>query len=161
MPPHPPVPVAEIEAAKHASTAQLLFRVARLVNERSLARLRAATGQDIRAVHTNLFPHIDLEGTRLTELARRTGVSKQAVGQLVDELERMGAVERVPDPADRRAKLIRFATGPDGEHGILAGLRVLVEVERELEAEIGAARWAGLRAALVALLPHLEYDNKI
>jgi hypothetical protein len=159
VPPTPAIPVDAIEAAKHASTAQLLFRVARLVNDRGLARLRAATGHDIRAAHTNLFPHVDLEGTRLTVLARRVGVSKQAVGQLVDELARMGVMERVPDPKDGRAKLIRFAQTADGEHGILAGLRVLGEVEGELEAHIGAPAWASLRFALVKLLPALESDS--
>lgn len=153
------VPVAAIEAAKHASTAQLLFRVSRLVNDRGLARLRAATGHDIRPVHTNLFPHIDLHGTRITVIARRVGVSKQAVGQLVDEMEKMGVIERVPDPRDGRAKLVRFAQTDDGEHGILAGLRVLGQVEAELEAEIGTARWAALREALVHLLPVLEPDS--
>ncbi len=148
--------VAEIEAAKHASTAQLLFRCARLVNDRGLARLREATGHDIRAAHTNLFPYIDLEGTRLTVLARRVGISKQAVGQLVDELTTMGVVERVPDPADGRAKLIRFRATEDGEHGILAGLRLLGEVEADLAVQLGPARWAGLRDALVHLLPILE-----
>ena len=156
MPSSPAIPVDTIEAAKQASTAQLLFRVSRLVNDRSLARLRAATGHEIRAAHTNLFPHLDLDGTRLTVLAARVGVSKQAVGQLVDELEHMGALERVPDPKDGRAKLIRFAQPPDGEHGILAGLRILGEVESELETHVGAETWRGLRSALLALLPILE-----
>lgn len=156
MPRTPEIPVDAIEQAKHASTAQLLFRVARLVNDRGLARLREATGHDIRPAHTNLFPHIDLAGTRQTIIARRVGVSKQAVGQLVDELTGMGLLERIPDPLDGRAKLIRFAEGPDGEHGILAGLRVLREVELELEGQIGTEAWAGLRSGLVQLLPHLE-----
>ena len=55
-----------IAAAKSASTAQLLFKCARLVNELALERLRLATGQALRPAHTALFPLIDLEGTRLT-----------------------------------------------------------------------------------------------
>ena len=70
----------------------------------------------IRPAHTALFPHIDLSGTRQTALARRMGVSKQAVGQLVSELEQMGALERVPDPSDGRARLVRFAAGEAGPH---------------------------------------------
>jgi DNA-binding MarR family transcriptional regulator len=147
---------AAIEAAKAQSTAQLLFRCARLLNEQSLALLRARTGQDVRPAHATLFPHIDLEGTRLTELARRVGVSKQAVGQLVDDLERMGAVERIPDPADGRARLVRFARGPDGEHAILAGLRVLGEVEARLAAELGEEGFEALHAQLARMLPLLE-----
>ena len=141
---------ANIEAAKRGSTAQLLFRCARVVNELALDRVRDSTGMALRPAHTALFPHLDLDGTRLTELARRVGVSKQAVGQLVDELVDMGALERVPDPGDGRARLIRFADR-DGEHGIIHGLRVLAGLERELAAAIGQGRWAALHDGLAAL----------
>ena len=67
-----------------------LFKAARLINEDAIARVRERTGEPVRVAHTALLPHVDLEGTRLTELARRMGVTKQAVGQLVDELEQMG-----------------------------------------------------------------------
>ena len=137
-----------LEAAKQASTFQLLFRCARLVNELSLSRVRERYNEpDLRAAHTALFPHLDLEGVRLTELARRVGVSKQAVGQLVDDLERMGALERVPDPSDGRAKLIRFKGG-----WMLKGIDVLMELEQELIASAGASEIAGLREGLIAVL---------
>ena len=156
MPPaaEPTPPSAEpIASAKAKSTAQLLFRCARLVNVLALARVRDRTGMAIRPAHTALFPHIDLSGTRQTALASRMGVSKQAVGQLVSELEQMGALERVPDPSDGRARLVRFAAGEAGPHPILAGLAVLGEVEAELAAELGDARWEALHDALTALLP--------
>lgn len=138
----------DLAAAKRASVGQLLFRCARRVNERAIERVREATGQPVRTAHTLLFPHIDLAGTRQTELARRLGVTKQAVGVLVDELVAMGALERVPDPADGRARLVRFA---GGEGALLHGLGVLAGVERELAEEIGPERWAALHDALVAL----------
>ncbi|MBX3248928.1 MAG: MarR family transcriptional regulator [Myxococcales bacterium] len=145
---------ATLEHAKRASTAQLLFRCARLLNEHALATAPApAHGPRPRAAHTSLFPHIDLEGTRLTELARRVGVSKQAVGQLVDELEAMGVVERTPDPADGRAKLVRFTTR--GRQGLLDGLRHLGAIEAQLAEAIGPARMSALHDALAALDEHL------
>jgi len=145
----------EFEAAKQASTFQLLFRCARLVNELSLARVRERYGvPGLRAAHTALFPHLDMEGVRLTELARRVGVSKQAVGQLVDDLERMGALHRVPDPSDGRAKLIQFKG-----RWLLDGIGVLMEVERELVEEAGAAEIAGLRAGLIAVLAAVEGET--
>ena len=146
----------EIEDAKGRSTAQLLFRCARLVNVLGLARVRAHTGLEIRPAHTALFPHIDLAGTRQTELARRMGISKQAVGQLVAELEHMGALQRVPDPTDGRARLVRFATAEGGQHPILAGLAVLGQVEMDLAEAVGAPRWAALHDALTVLLPLVE-----
>jgi DNA-binding MarR family transcriptional regulator len=147
---------AEIEARKQQSFAQLLFRCARLTNELAVSRVRETTGQDLRTAHTNLFPHIDLEGTRLTEIARRAGISKQAVGQLVDELVEMGALERVPDPTDGRAKLIRFHQPPDGPHAIMAGLATLMALERELAEAMGADHARNLHAALLALQDALE-----
>ena len=56
--------------------------------------MREKTGvATIRPSHTALLPHIDLEGTRLTVLAERLGVSKQATSQLVGDMEEMGMVE--------------------------------------------------------------------
>ena len=60
---------------------QLLFKAARLVNERAIGEVRRRTKQPLRVGHTTLFPHVDVDGTRLTDLAARLGVSKQAVVQ--------------------------------------------------------------------------------
>lgn len=153
-----PAYLARVERAKAESVAQLLFKCARLVNERALASLETAPGAPrIRPAHTSVFPHLDHEGTRLTELAKRMGISKQAVGQLVDELEQMGAVERIPDPADGRAKLIRFSRAPG--RSLLDGLRHLREVEAELAAAIGVERMHALHDALAALLGVLETEK--
>lgn len=141
----------ELDAAKRETSLELLFRCARLVNEAAIERVRAASKEELRAAHTALFPHVSLEGTRLTELAARLGVSKQAVGQLVDELEAMGVLERVPDPTDGRARLVRWSA--KGRRAMLHGLSVLRDLERELEASIGARRMDELRRALRALEP--------
>lgn len=151
-----PAERAEIDAAKAASVAQVLFKTARLLNDRALERMRVVTGHPFRAAHTSVLPHIDLAGTRPTELARRMGISKQAVGQLIAELEAWGTVERVPDPTDGRAKLVRFRSQEDGRHAILAGIAVLGEVESELAEHVGAERWAALHHTLLQLLALLE-----
>lgn len=149
----------ELEKKKRASTAQLLFRCARLVNERALSRVRERTGiADIRTAHTTLLPHLDFTGVRLTELADRVGTSKQATFQLVEELESFGLVEKKSDPKDGRAKLIRFSK--KGERALLDGLRVLGEVEAELANAIGPERFEALHDALLALLPCLEQSAR-
>jgi DNA-binding MarR family transcriptional regulator len=51
---------------------------------------------------------LDVTGARPTVLAQRSGVSKQAMSQLVRELETRGYVEQVPDPTDTRAKIVRL-----------------------------------------------------
>lgn len=140
------------EAAKRASTAQLLFKVARLVNEMAIERVQGkhpgmATP---RAAHTALLPHIPLDGgIRLSALATKVGISKQAVGQLVDDMEAAALVERVADAVDGRAKLIRYTA--KGKKALMAGIATLREVEAELEREIGAPRFAALHDALLAL----------
>ena len=144
----------ELERAKRASWAQVLMRCARLVNERGLGRVRERFGVPVRPAHASLFPHIDLGGTRLVELARRVGTSKQAVGQLVDELEQMGVLTREPDPEDGRAKLVSFT--PRGRQSLLEGLAVLGEIEAELQARLGPRRTKALQSGLLALLDVLE-----
>jgi DNA-binding MarR family transcriptional regulator len=60
----------------------------------------------IRPKHGAVFANLDRDGTRPTVLAQRAGIGKAAMGELIDELERLGYVERRPDPGDRRAKLV-------------------------------------------------------
>lgn len=138
-----------LEALKRSSALQLLFKCARLANDEAIAHARRTlNAPGLRVAHTALFPHIDLDGTRVTELAARLEVSKQAVGQLVNELEAMGLIERRPDPRDGRAKLVYFA---GGAAGIEQGMNALVQVERDLADAIGADRHAALVDALQAL----------
>jgi len=146
---------SRLEAAKRASVGQLLFKAARLMDEQALSRIRISTKQArIRRAHTAILPHLDLEGTRLTTLAERLGVSKQAAGQLVEELEQMGMLERLADPQDGRAKLICFSAR--GRKGLLHGLAVLRDLEDELAQCIGRARMSSLRESLAALTDELE-----
>lgn len=144
----------KLEAEKASSTVQLLFRAARLLNERAIAEVRRETKTPVRVAHTTLFPHIDLEGTRLTTLASRLGVSKQAAGQLVDELAALGLLERVPDPSDARAKLVRFSRR--GRAALLSGLATLKGMEAELATLVGAAELRKVRDALAAIVRHEE-----
>ncbi len=147
-----------LEEAKGASASQLMIRVARLLNERGIARMRERSGfENLRASHMALFPHIDLEGTRLTVLAERLGVSKQAVGQLVDDLEEMGAVERSRDPKDGRAKLIRFVL--EGEGSLIEGMKVLGGLDEEIESILGRMRAELIRESLAMMLAWLEDEE--
>ncbi|MCB9640646.1 MAG: MarR family transcriptional regulator [Myxococcales bacterium] len=144
----------QLEHAKRGSVGQVLMRCARLVNEEGLERVSKKVGVRLRPAHTALFPHIDLEGTRLTTLAERMGVSKQAVGQLVEELVSWGVLERVVDPEDRRARKIHFV---GGAQALMEGLQVLGEVEGELAEALGVEDWQHLRVLLVRLLGVLEH----
>jgi DNA-binding MarR family transcriptional regulator len=76
-----------------------------MVNE-LVDRLHAAGYTDITASHQAVFENIDREGTRLTTLAQRSGMTHQSMGELVQTLERGGYVTRRPDPTDGRARTV-------------------------------------------------------
>ena len=137
-----------------ASLGQVLMRAARLYNERAVARVQRQREPRLRLAHTQLFPHLSAAGVRPTALARRLGISKQAVSPLVDDLLAWGLVERVDDPGDRRAWLIRLT--PAGVAAILDGLTVLRGIEAELEAELGVEATRTLHQGLVAAMRVLE-----
>ena len=145
----------QLERIKSSSWSQLMIRTARRLDDYMLRQMHERRPElaELRRAHLMLFPHIDLQGTRLSELAARLGVSKQAVGQLVDDLERMGVVERTPDRRDRRAKLVRFA---QGGQGLIEGVEGMRRAEIELECALKEGEGARLRDTLEALLEELE-----
>jgi len=147
---------ATLRKRKARSVLEPFLRAARLANEHALRRLSARHGQAgaVRPAHTSLLPHIELGGTRLTVLAERVGVSKQAVAPLVDELEAMGVLAKVPDPADGRAKLIVFTEL--GRRGLLEGLDLLHEVEKEIGRAIGREKMILLKEIVDDVLRYLE-----
>lgn len=89
----------------------LIGALTAIVHDELLKRAQegyAAAGfPDLRPSHGPVFAYLPPEGCRVTELAERARVTKQAMGYLVDYLEEHGYVERVPDPTDRRAQLVR------------------------------------------------------
>jgi DNA-binding MarR family transcriptional regulator len=110
------------------------------------ARVAETEFSDIRVSHGCVFGNIDPEGSRLTELAERARMTKQSVGEVTTDLEQRGYVERVPDPADGRAKIIRLT-----ERGHVAqavGFDLIADIEREWGERIGEERVAVLREAL-------------
>lgn len=142
-----------LHARKQPSVGQLMFQAARLWNEHAMTRLMRKVPA-ARLAHAMLLAQLDLDGTRQTELARRAGISKQAVGQLVDELVALGMVRRDPDPRDRRALLVRFTD--DGIAQLIAGLDVVDELELELGGDVGSITLDRLRRELIRLIPALE-----
>ncbi len=124
----------------------LLMEVKVAAVKKVFARLRDKGFNDVREGHGCVFGFIDLEhGSRLTDLAERAGLTKQAVGEAVAELERLGYIERVPDPKDGRAKIIKLT--PRGLEACLTGRRIFAQIEREWAEQLGEELIAGLREA--------------
>jgi DNA-binding MarR family transcriptional regulator len=141
-----------VTKARDESLGQLLLLAARLFHEAGLDGLQRRGHPGLRASHFQLAPHIELEGSRLTDIAERAGITKQAVGQLVDELEAMGYVERVSDPRDGRARLVVYTAR--GLAAMSDGLAALAEVEARVMGAV--ADRDGLRRTLGGIVATLR-----
>ena len=127
----------------------LLREPFRAGNEVLHRRFAESGHTEVRPPHANVMQFLDDDGTRVSVLAERAQMTKQSMAELVAHLERHGYVERVPDPADRRAKLVRAT--PRGRE-VYAIARALVdEITARVEARLGARRLAELRNLLEEL----------
>jgi DNA-binding MarR family transcriptional regulator len=118
--------------------------------------LAAAGYGDIRSAHLPVIQALATHpaGLRATELATYARITKQSMGYLVDHLGAGGYVERVPDPGDLRAKVVRLTSrGWAASRTIRAAVR---DVEADWARRVGAARVEQLRAILGDLVAGLE-----
>lgn len=104
-------------------------------------RLHDQGFDDIAPRHGGVLAHLRREGVRATDLARRSGQLKQVVGVIVDELETLGYVERRPDPADRRAKLV--VPTRRGRRQMTAATAIIAEIMQRHADDLGAERFSG------------------
>jgi DNA-binding MarR family transcriptional regulator len=122
-------------AWRHANIGRLLNNAVRRFEARVLVLMSEKGHAETRISHVSLTRNLDIDGTRLTELARRAGMSKQAMGELVDQCAALGLVDRVDDPDDRRARLVVFTAA-----GLawLEAFRTAVDLaEAEMRTELG------------------------
>ncbi len=100
-----------------------------------LALAHLAARDKVGAAHIHITRHLPLAGARLTALARMADMTKQAMGDLVDQCEAWGLVTRQPDPLDARARLIVFT--PTGLDWLAAFRAALTQAEAEFRAAVG------------------------
>jgi DNA-binding MarR family transcriptional regulator len=127
----------------------LLREPLRAMNEELIARLADRGHGEVRLPHGNVLQYLDDDGTRVSVLAERAGLTKQAMAQLVEHLEAHGYVERVPDPLDRRAKLVRATARGRDVYAIVRAF--IADLDARLDRELGAAKVRRLRALLEEL----------
>jgi len=137
------------DSAGELNLGLLLFIPYRALENRVFTALAAAGFDDFTTAQARIFQRIGPNGTRLTELAQAAQVTKQTTGFLVDQLERAGYVERVEDPADGRARLVRIT--PRGARTIPIGAAEIAVVEAEWAEHLGQQQMAQLRKTLSAL----------
>ena len=114
--------------------ARVLYLMAHNVDV-PLALSNLAARAQIGAAHIQITRHLALQGSRLTELAERAGMTKQAMGDLVDQCAAWGLLVREPDPQDARARQLRFT--PTGLAWLQAFKEAVAQAEAEFRAEIG------------------------
>jgi DNA-binding MarR family transcriptional regulator len=146
MPEHTPRRQANAPTPPSRNTTALLGLAYLSLGQRIVDGVIAA-GFPQRPAHSAVMAHIDIDGgTRLTTIAARANITPQAVGELVDDLERLGYVVRRPDPDDRRAKRIVLTEG--GQACVAAALNTVATLEAELEGLLGSASLAQLHDML-------------
>lgn len=90
---------------------------------------------DIKYAHNALFGTLVSDGDRAANLAARAGITRQSMGEVIRELVELGILEMVPDPEDRRAKIVRYT--PEGKAFASEGFRHLADLEARFESEFG------------------------
>ena len=143
-------PVHSLDTVRHEYLGWLLGRadlrfaegVTRAVHERGFA--------GIRLVHIALIRNVDESGTRITDIARRAGMTKQATGQLVAEFVELGYIRVVPHPDDGRVKIARYTA--KGKRLLVAIVASIEQTEAAFAGKIGPEKLAELKATLAALL---------
>ncbi|MDB5714145.1 MAG: regulatory protein MarR [Sphingomonadales bacterium] len=152
--PNKRTPLAMADAERLQSDRQSLGRqlygLYRIYASLVLQDLHAEGFTDIRPVHTDVLRAIDLEGTRLTDVAARCNIAKQAAGQLAKELVALGYVTLVTHPSDTRVRLVVFT---DRGFDLLEHMgKIFEHVDGELAATIGNKAFERFRHSLDAII---------
>lgn len=114
--------------------------------KRVIELLTNAGHTELRLPHFNLTRHLDVAGTRQSELARRASITKQSMGELITQVERLGIIERINDPSDGRARLVIFTDR--GLEWFAAFQSALLQAEAEMASELGPGTLETLKTGL-------------
>lgn len=127
---------------------QLLFAVQREL----FGKLAELGYDDLQPRQGAVLAYLELDGVRATELARQSGLHKQVIGTIVDELEALGYVERRPDPVDRRAKLV--CPTERGRAELAAADKILAAMQERHARRLGRANYTAFKAAFQDIIEH-------
>ena len=127
--------------------------------EREVFRRTGEAGfDDLRPRHGAVLAYLDEDGLRLADLARTSGRNKQTIAASVDELESLGYIRRVEDPADRRAQLI--VPTERGRQRMRLGDDIVAEIEHRHEARLGHTAYARFIQALRVITANQASDSE-
>ncbi len=144
-----------LEAERTPYVGALLRVVWQWVRDQLYAGVVAAGYDDLSAAHVALWRHPGIEGLRPSQLADRAGITKQSVNDLLGHLERRGYLERVPDPTDGRARVIRLT--PRGWQLGQTIYSEAGEAQRQIAEILGPRRFSQLLSSLQLLSEKLSW----
>lgn len=136
MPLSPSLDRAAVLARFHRNFSRHLIGVAQALNERLVNQCVSAGHHGLRAAHMPILAYIDGDGARSIDLATRCGITPQAAGQIVNELEQLGYLKRKPDTEDKRAK--RLILTAKGKKLSADAARLSSAIDEQLVAAISA-----------------------
>jgi DNA-binding MarR family transcriptional regulator len=154
-PPQAPRKDVGIDQWRHDNIGRLLNNAVSRFESRVLELMSRSGHPQARISHVSLTRNLDLNGTRVSELARRAGMTKQAMGELVSQCAALKLVVANIDPSDKRARIVQFTRA--GRRWLEAFRRAVDQAEREMRDEVGAMSMDVLRGALA--LYGVDFDT--
>ena len=128
---------------------RMLLEAFRALDAQVDAALEARGASDLSPRHATAILLVDRKGVRLTDMAERAGITKQAMMQVVDDLEAMGHVRRGPDPSDARAKIVKLT--PKGEKERAEAGKAVTAAEARIRRRLGPGTYESLRGILASI----------
>ena len=144
----------ELRAFREQTLYRLLLRARRAENVEMVGRIRARGYPDLQSSYPAVLANLDEEGTSITRLAQRAGITRQAASQRIKEIEARGYVKTIPDPEDGRALLVRRTKR--GQSLLLTALEVVAELESGYADHLGTRKFDQLRKLLAELLESID-----
>lgn len=144
----------KMEFLYRSNSARMLDNVSEDFHRRLRDKLINQGFKGLKLSFSSILAHMSFAGTRLVDIAELNGMTKQAVGQIANELEALNYIARVPDPRDGRAKNLVFTKL--GQRLIQASFEAVEEVEQEYAELIGKEKMTQLETLLRELAEQLD-----
>jgi DNA-binding MarR family transcriptional regulator len=144
----------ELRRYRNTRLYRALGRVARVYNRVLVEGLHTRGFEDFTVAFAQILSNLDTQGTRIGVLAERSGVTRQAAGQLVAEIERAGYVERSKAKDDARAVVVRFT--PRGKKMLEAVFELVDSIEGDFAQSLAKGEFDRLRRSLAELADRVD-----
>lgn len=145
---------AALRARRNSKLYRSLTRTIRVYNRMLVTRLRARGFDDFSPAFPAMLSNLDLDGTRIGVLATRAGVTRQAAGQLLREIERCGYAERRDSAHDARTTIVHFT--PRGKRLLATVLELVEEIESDFAAGLKAGEFDKLQQGLFRIAERID-----